>query len=154
MFATALAAVRAVLARLPGIGWLLALIPGAALAAEAAEGATAVAGVAKFFSTPIGKAVGAGLIGLTLYIAGDWHRARVDRAAEIAAVEANKQAAVARDAEIHRKAAAEAQASIATIQAEAERLKKQVADYETYIAAHGGDACRATPGASRRLRGL
>jgi hypothetical protein len=139
------------------LAFLVAIIPGGALVTEAtivADGAGVVASAAKFFSTPLGKLVAVGLVGLTLFVAGDWHRARVDRVEWAARIRASRDEAAARDAEIQRQAAAEAAASIKTIKDEAERLKNQVADYETYIKAHGGDACRATPGAARRLRGL
>lgn len=163
MLSAALAAVRAFLGQYRLLAFLAALIPGGIAvegivavegAAAAATGASLLASVARFFSSPIGKAVGVVLVGLSLFVAGDWHRARVDRAAWAAKVEASKQDAAKRDAEIQRKAAAEAAASISTIQAEADRLKTQVASYEAYITSHGGDACRATPGAAQRLRGL
>jgi hypothetical protein len=134
---------------------VLPFIPGGAIvegATAAAEGASIVSAVVKFFTTPVGKVVGFVLIGLALYIAGDWHRASADRAERAAEVAAAAAKAAERDAEIRKQVSAEAASQIAAIRQEADGLKQKVADYETALAAHGEDTCRVTPDDARRLR--
>lgn len=133
---------------------VLPFIPGGAIvegAAVAADGASVLSSIVKFFRTPVGKCVAVALVGAALYVAGDLHRGHRDAVKWAAMVKEADNARTARDAAIRQEMTASAQARTAEIQREADELKQRVTDYEN---APSGDACRATADHARRLRGL
>jgi len=142
----------AMLAARLGLPWLM---PGAGLIATAGS---IVSAAISFFSTPIGKWVGIALIGATLYVAGDIHRGRLDRARYdakwAAAIRAAEMERAARDETIRRAMAADADRRIASIERESEQLQIKVTDYENALSAANAAACRVSAGDARRLREL
>lgn len=133
----------------------LSFFPGSGLVTA---GASVFSALVAFFSTPFGKWVGLALVGAALYVAGDLHRAALDRAryqAEwAAAVERAEAARVLRDAAIRRDVAADADRRIGEIQRESQHLQTKVADYEKVLSRSNSSACRLSADDALRLRQL
>jgi type VI protein secretion system component VasK len=116
---------------------------------------TVVSALLNFFASPVGKWVAIALLGLGLYVAGDLHRLRLDRAAWVAREQAAEEARQARDAQIKKQVAADADERIARIQRESDELKAKVNAYEAELAKRSKNpACVLTPDDVRRLRHL
>ncbi len=134
----------------------LSLLPGAGLFASLAN---VVAAIINFFSTPLGRWVGIGLIGLALFAWGDVRRGKLDRIAHKAEIARLVKQSEARQKERDdaAKVAAkkDADARIAVIEKMLNDANRKVADNEKELAKRGpARSCLAAPADERGMRGL
>src|SRR5262245_27068389 len=85
------------LAMLRRLSMLGALLPGVGIATSAASLSVEVL---RFLTTPVGKWLALGLLGVAMFIAGDWYRAGIAAQQWRAALAESKLQAAARDEKI------------------------------------------------------
>lgn len=111
-----------------------------------------LAGLVRFFTTPIGQIVAVGLIGLGMFVWGDLHRARTDAAWYRAEVARTQQHQQERDAAAKAEAQRDATARIANLEKLSAELQGKVNEYEKTLST--SNACSLTPADVLRLRKL
>lgn len=112
-----------------------------------------------FVSTPLGQIIGFVLLGLALFVAGDWRATTRERAAcdvkLTAMVDEGKRLAKERDDKVRAESKADADKRIAVLQKTKDELQQKVSGYETELAkVKGRRSCIATPVDERGMHGL
>lgn len=111
-----------------------------------------LAGLVRFFATPIGQIVAVGLIGVGMFVWGDLHRARTDAAWYRAEVARTQQHQIERDAAAKAEATRDVTVRVVTLEKLSGELQKKVDEYEKTLSTT--NACSLTPADVLRLRKL